>query len=59
MICPLKSTIVPGPQPSAHVCHRYNKVSEARQGLDLQPDGQGGGEHHKQASKHPKVKVFR
>ena len=56
--CELQAQIVSGAEPSTHVCHRHNQVGEAGQGLDLQPDGQGGREHHKQACEHPKVKTF-
>ena len=34
-----------GAQPPAHLRHRHDQVSEARQGLHLQPDQEGGGQH--------------
>ena len=37
--------IYSGAQPPAHLRDRHDQVSEARQGLHLQPDQEGGGQH--------------
>ena len=47
--------IYSGAQPPAHLRHRHDQVSEARQGLHLQPDQEGGGQHQDWLHQHPEV----